>query len=452
MANPSIGNITKAYVSAVDPIIDTREINKQIPDVYNEDMLSDILGFGGKKMPTKQPVYYTFYDDPLVKYITATTVTNSGTTTVTLLLTAATSGYSRIGDMVMSVTNTNVGIISSVSSSSGVDTVIVKSVSGANLTMTNAAGQNFSLFSRAQGENSTTPNNLRFGLTRQTNKYQIFRETSRITDVQNASTIEVTINGQPRWLLKDQWEKSILLKSQMNAALWGSDMSQTSYSDTNPFLTDGAASASGLAGAGAVQTTRGVNKYVELYGVSLVNGSLGTYVKANLDDLVTNLIAQRAPKRYLAISSSLAKTTIDTYLKSLGSSGVNSVRLVVGGKELDLEVDKLRYGGFELNYTVMNMLDHPVTFGYSSISKNIFYLPYENKVKVEGGGSDDQIRMRYIPRESVYGSDMISEIHYGALSPINPTGTDMYIGTDWTCKMGAEILAPQHLIKQQVLA
>ena len=445
----SLGTISKSYVSAVDPIIDTREINKLVTDVYNEDMLSDILGYGNKKMPTKQPVYYTFYDDPLVKSISPSNVSNSGTTTVTLTLTAATSGYARVGDMVMSVTNTNVGIISSVSSSSGVDTVIVKSVSGANLTMSNS--QNFSLFSRAQGENSTTPNNIRFGLTRQTNKYQIFRETSRITDVQNASTIEVEINGQPRWLLKDQWEKSVLFKAQINGAFWGSDMSITSYSDTNPFLTDGSVSASGLDGGGNVQTTRGVNKYIELYGISLVNGSLGAYQKTNLDDLITNLIAQRAPKKYMACCSTLAKTTIDTYLKNLGSSGVNSVRLVVGGRELDLMVDKLTYGGFELNYMVMPILDHPVTFGYSTISKNIFYIPYDNKVKVEGGGSDDQIRVRYVPRQSVYGNDLVNEIHYGALSPINPNGTGMYIGTDWSTAQGLEVLAPQFLIKQQVI-
>ena len=45
----SLGTISKSYVSAVDPIIDTREINKLVTDVYNEDMLSDILGYGNKK-------------------------------------------------------------------------------------------------------------------------------------------------------------------------------------------------------------------------------------------------------------------------------------------------------------------------------------------------------------------------------------------------------------------
>ena len=40
MAN--IGNITKAYVSAIDPVLDTREINKLVTDIQNEDALTDI--------------------------------------------------------------------------------------------------------------------------------------------------------------------------------------------------------------------------------------------------------------------------------------------------------------------------------------------------------------------------------------------------------------------------
>jgi hypothetical protein len=445
------GTITKSYVSALDPMLDTREINKLITDVYNEDELSDILGLAGRKQPTKQPVYYTFYDDPLIKFVDTTdaSVSGSGSTQVTTAVTAATSGYARKGDLVM-CTNNNVGIIYSISTSSGVDTLVIKSPSGANLTVT--AGDKLSLFSRAVGENSYTPANIRYGLSKQTNKYQIFRETSRITDVQSASTIEVEFQGQPKYIFKDHWEKKVKMKSDINAAFWGGDMSVTSYSDANPILTDNNASADGLSGNGAVQTTRGINKYVELYGTSLVNGTLGTYSKANLDDLVANLIAIRAPREYLACSSTLAKTTTDTYFKSLGSSGVTSVRMVVNGKELDMEVDKVRYGKFTFNFTVMPILDHPVTFGYSKIPKCIYFLPYNNKVKVEGGGSDDQIRVRYVARQTPFGDDMTNEVHYGALNVVNPNGEGMFNGTDWVTAQGLEVLAPQHLIKQQVIA
>jgi len=443
----STGIINKSYVSALDPILDTREINRLITDIYNEDELSDILISADRKMPTIQPVYYTFYDDPIIKSITVTSNTGTTTTQVTPALSAGTSGYTRSGDMVL-FSNNIVGIVTAVSSSSGIDTLTIKSVSGANITL--GATDTLSLFSRAVGENSATGTNIRYGLSKTTNKYQIFREYSRITDVQNASTIEVQFQGQPKYIFKDHWEKRVKMKSDLNAAIWASDVSVTSFSDTNPILVDTVTGDGGIAGNGAIQTTRGINRYVDLYGIALVNGDLTTYQKANLDDLVANLLAVRAPKKQLACCSTIAKTRIDTYLKSLGSSGVNSVRLVVDGKELDLEVDRLRYGGFDFNYMVVPMFDHPVTLQSGTIPDNIFYLPYDNKVKVEGGGSDAQIRLRYVPRASQYGDDMTDEVHYGALSPVNPNGTGLYIGVDWTRKVGVEVLAPQQIVKQRV--
>lgn len=446
------GNITKSYVSALDSILDTREINKLVTDVQNEMELSDILGLANKKMPTKQPVYYTFYDDPIIKSITVTSNTGTGTVQVTPALSAGTSGYARVGDVVL-FTNNISGLVTAVSSSSGIDTLTIKSVAGINITL--GATDTLAIFSRAQGENAYSPANIRYGLTRQTNKYQIFREVSRITDVQSASTIEVEFQGKPYYTFKDQWEKTIKMKSDINAAFIAGDMSVTSFSDTNPFLVDtitAPTGSTGSSGNGPVQTTRGLNRYIDLYGLALVNGSLGTYQKANLDELIAGFIALRADKKQLAISSSIAKTTIDTYLKSLGSSGVNSVRLVVGGRELDLEVDRLKYGGFELNYTVMPMMDHPVTLATGTINKNIYYVPYDGKVKVEGGGSDDQIRVRYVPRQGPYGNDMIDEIYSGAFSPVNPNGVGAFIGVDWTTKQGLEVLGATQLVKQRVLS
>jgi hypothetical protein len=288
-------------------------------------------------------------------------------------------------------------------------------------------------------------------LTKQSNKYQIFDATSRITDVQIASVVEVNFQGQPKWFFKDQWEKRVKMKSDINAAFWASDMSGTSYSDTNPTLVDGVTSSDGLSGGGAVQTTRGINKHIDLYGVALVTNNGGVYTQGNLDSVIATLVAIRAPKNYLVVGSTLAKMTTDTYYKALGSAGVQSVRIVINGKELDMTMDTVSRGKFKLNYVVMPILDHPVTMGYSNIVKNLYYLPYNNKVKVEGGGSDDQIRIRYVPREGIYGDDMTTEIHYGALSPINPNGTGKFSGTDWMTKQGLEVLAPQWLVKQQVI-
>lgn len=446
----STGNITKQYVSALDSILDTREINKLITDVQNEAELSDILGLANKKMPTKQPVYYTFYDDPIIKSITVTSNTGTGTVTVTPALSSATSGYTRKGDLVL-FTNNIVGLVTDVSTSSAIDTLTIKSVAGVNITL--GATDTLAIFSRAQGENAYSPQNLRYGLTRQTNKYQIFRETSRITDVQSASTIEVEFQGKPYYTFKDQWEKTIKMKSDINAAYIAGDMSVTSYSDTTPFLTDtitGPTGEVGSPGNGPVQTTRGLNKYVDLYGLTLVPGTLDVFQKATLDELVAGLISLRAAKKQLGICSSITKTLIDTYLKNLGSSGVTSVRLIIGGKEADLEVDRLKYGGFDFNWAVMPMFDHPVTLASGTITDHVYYLPYDNKVKVQGGGSDDQIRVRYVPRQGPYGNDMIDEIHSGAFSPVNPNGVGAFIGVDWTTKQGLEVLAASQLVKQRL--
>lgn len=447
----SLGTISKSFISALDPLLDTREINKLITDIYNEDELSDILGLADRKVPTKQPVYYTFYDDPLIKFLdtTGSTVGSSGTANVTLTsITAATSGFARPDDLVM-FTNNMVGIVRTVVTSSGQDTLTIRSVSGSNLTCT--AGDKVSLFSRAMGENSYTPANLRYGLSKTTNKYQIFRETSRITDVQSASTIEVDFQGKPSYMFKDHWEKTVKMKSDINAAFWGGQMSNTSFSDTNPSLIDQVTDPTSLSGSGNIQTTRGVNQYIDLYGTGLVTGNLGTYNDANLQDVITNLVSARAPKDQLVVGSTAAISTIDTYFKNMGSSGVNSVRLIVDGNEVDFTVSKVTKGRFTFNYAVMPILDHPVTFGYATIVKNLFFLPYNNRVKVEGGGSDAQIRVRYVPRQGPYGNDLIDEIYTGAFSPVNPNGAGAYIGVDWTTKQGLEVLAPQHLIKQQVL-
>jgi hypothetical protein len=71
------------------------------------------------------------------------------------------------------------------------DTSVVKGVSGANITIT--AGDKLSSFSVVAGENSDTRQNIRYGMTSYFNKVQIFRETSKITDVENATTLEVDI-------------------------------------------------------------------------------------------------------------------------------------------------------------------------------------------------------------------------------------------------------------------
>ena len=444
----SYGNITKSYVSAVDPIIDTREINKNVADVNNQDYLTDILNWGDRKkvIPTGQPIYYTFVNESVFKKVTVNSVTSgNGSTSLILVLTAATSGNTKVQDEIK-FTDNNVGIVYAVSTSSGVDTITVKSVSGANITCT--AADKLAVFSVAMGERSDAPSNERFGLTRYSNKYQIFSVTSEITDVQNAATVEVDFEGQPKWAVKDHIEKKLKLKGVVNAAMIGGDISVTSFSDSNPYLVDQNI-VSGGGGSGAVQTTRGVDKYIELYGTSL-NAGTGAYSQGAVDDALDNLTAQKAPTDYLVVGGKKARRKVDTFWKSLGSSGVNSVRLMFDGKEIDMTVDKVTYGGYDLHYMTMPLLDNPDMFSEVVISKSLYYLPYNSSVKVMGGGTEPALQIRYVPSQNLYGSEMIGETHSGALSPINPNGTVQEWKTIWTTKQGMEVLAPNQFLRQQV--
>lgn len=447
----SQGILNKQYVSSLDSFLDTREINKLVTDVQNEDNLTDILQLASRKKPiaTGQPFYNTYVNDKLFFLLDTTggTVNGSGTVSVNFTCTAATSGLVRKDDIVLAPTGVISCIVTNVISASGIDTVYVKSVSGANITLT--AGQKLSVYSVAVGENSVSQSNLRFGLTRYFNKYQIFREISIVTDVQTAATIETTFNGQPYFAVKDHLEKQIKLKGDINAAFIAGDMSSTSFADTTPFLTD--ANTSNGNGGGAVQTTRGIHKYIELYGNTIVDGTAGTFGKADLDNAVSTLIASRAPKEQLVFGSSASRSAIDTYYKNLGSAGVTSVRLVVDGKELDLNVDKVSYAGFQFNYMTMPIQDHPVMFSQTVINSSVYYLPYNLKVPVQGGGFDAAVAVRYIPSQTKYGNGMIDEIHTGALAWNGiPNGDFMNATTSWTTKQGLEVLGAQFMLRQQI--
>lgn len=447
----TIGNITKQYVSALDPLLDTREINKLVTDVYNDDMLTDILGWADRKMPTVQPFYSTYINSSLFNLVTVTSVTSgTGTTSVIVVLTAATSGQVKVQDEVKMTDNT-VGIVYAVSTTSGIDTVTIKAVAGANMTVT--AADKLAIFSVAMGERADAPANERFGVTRYFNKYQIFPITSEITDVQNASTVEITVDGSNKYIVKDHYEKTIKLKGMINAAFIGGDMSVTSFSDSSPYLTDQNI-VSGGGGSGNVQTTRGIDKYIELYGISAAAASYSTSTVslADVAAMLDFLTAARAPLDYLVTGGKAANRAYSNLFKNLGSSGVTSTRMVIDGREIDYTVDQVTYGGYNLNFSTMPILDHPALFSQVIISKSMYWLPYNKQVKVLGGGYEPAMRVRYVPNQTKFGNDLIGEVHGGALSPVNPNGFVQEWKTVWNTIQGLECLGVQHFARQRVLA
>lgn len=453
----ALGVIDKKYVSAVDSMFDTRAIDPGLVDVNNDNQLTDILYIGQRTKPVEQPVYYDFYGENLFKQIdtTASTVTNSGTKTVTVTgITAATSGYNRVGDeLILQGTTGKVLLISSVTSSGGQDTLILQSVDETNVTIT--AGMILNSFSRAVGERSDSPLNLKFGATKDFNKLQAFREVSQITDIQSMSTITVTINGQQKFAVLDHINKTIRLKGQINAAMIGGQVSTTSYSDVTPFLVDTNAPTNG-GGGGAVQTTRGLDHYItDRGGVVTAAASLGTLTGADFATTYAALTAKRAGTDYMVLGGRAAFGINDAYWKNLGSGGLTSARLMVNGNDVNTTVQTVTNNGYNLEFVNLPILDQPDLFGGTMISKSIYFVPKNAQVKTTGNSSEPSLQIRYFPRMSnTPGMDnggLISEINSGAFNVVNPNGTIAEMRTEWYTVQGLQALGVAHMARMRVI-
>lgn len=457
MAGISMGIVNKNYISALDPSLDVREIDHNVYDIWREDAFTDLLQIGDRKQPTTQPFFVSWTNTELFYKAQATSATNSGTANVTVVLTAATQGLVRKGVIGYLKDGTS-GIVTSVTTAAGVDTIILTTDNG---TLTVAANDFISLGGVTVGERSIAPTNARFGYTKYSNKIQIFSETSEITDIQAAAKLEAEIDGQDSFIPKDHLDKLRLLKGSMNFEFLMSQISTTSFSDNAPVLVDPTSNASG--GGGAVQRMRGLYQYISTYGTALKAVGSGTsgspvpdgqVVIADMDSVCDSLLASRAPSEQIVLNGSSVQRGFDKFFKNLGSAGVTSARIVIAGKELDMEVDKVNYGGFTFNFANMGIMNHPNVTS-NIVGKSALFLPYDFKVPVytAGRGTEDMpaLGCRYTPSGSIYGNELIGETYTGAQAP-HPNGEVQEWKTIWTAKAALEFKSPSFGVSLQVNA
>lgn len=447
MAN-SQGTLNKAFVSAI-AFLDQREINPNLLDQSRDQYFTDIMKIIGRYKPTKVPIYNYFVNNDIFATATVTSISSGyGTAKIVIVLTAATSGYARIGDLVRS-SNPNmsgqVGWISNVSTVSGVDTVTIYSVNNSPLYA--AANDTINFISNAFGEGSGAPASRKYGVTRYINQVQIFKEADDITDIQKASKIEVTVEGQPYYTAVQHIYKINALNGEVSAAMIAGQQSVTLFSDSNPYLAD--------ASGNPVQTTMGLDQYVTTYGASGAVASIGTLALSDLNSMLDNFLANKAPNNQMGFLGSKARRPWDTFFKNLGSSGVTSVRLVLDGKEADLEVSHVEYGNWELDLVRLPILDHPQLFPYAvmpDIVGSIYWVP-KDKIQVVGGGMETRLQIRYLPKPQMggnsYSNGIITEWYTGALAPI-PTSSTSVLHTDWWSNQGLEALGVKHFQKFRI--
>lgn len=441
----SVGTGNKQYYSLIN-FLDTREILKQIVDLQNDQGLTEIFK-PSRYLVTPQETFHHFVNESLFKLFDTTgqTVTGTGTATITATGTVAASGFVRKGCMIYFPTGAAVGFVTNLSTASSKDTLTISSVDGSNIT--SAAGDKYGVSGITVGEESINPTNVRYSLTKYFNRIQVFREVNDMTDVQNASTVEVEFEGKPYIVYKDLWEKLLLLKGNVNAAFFAGRQSATGFGDATPTAPPDPYTTNPTA------FTQGIYQYINNYGRSASVATTGTFVEADMTTVIQNLLAAKSPKSLFWWGGSLANNAMDVFLKNLGSSGVNSARMIIDGKEVDMEVDKWMQGGFTFQKSTMGILDSQELFINTVYPKYAYLIP-DDKAKVEGGdGYVPRISVRYFKSQVArnQGDDIWEEWHTGALAPTGPTSEQRIWRANFTTTQGLEMLAAAQTMKLQIL-
>lgn len=450
----SQGVMIKSFVSAID-FLDQRDIDPNIYDQSRDKAFTDIMKMVNRYKPATMFNYHNFVNNDVYELgtIAAAPTTPTG---ITVVFTINTTGFPRIGDLIMCSNSTwlptggNSGkqaLITNVAYASGNATITAKSVNNTSLTV--AAGDVVSFSSNAFSEKSDAPINRRYGLTKYYNLIQIFREVDEISDIQKVAKIEVNVGGDYHILPYQTVQKYIKLQGDISVQMLAGTQSTTQFSNVTPDLA--------IAGS-PVQTTGGLDWYVTTYGISDQSTVLGTFGFVELDEIIDNFIANKAPTDQMVFMGSKAYRVISKFLKNLGSSGVTSVRMVIDGKTLDFEVEHLSYGGYEFDFVHVPIFDHPQLFSASlrpDVNGSLYFVP-KDQVDTVDNGRQPRMQIRHTPTPFMgnaankSANGIITEWRTGALAEI-PTSSTMQLHTDWETGQGLECLAVKHFQKYRIV-
>lgn len=451
------GQVQKNYVSAISPVLDQREIFQGVIDVQRDlQFMSFLEGMDQKPLivpideKTGMSIYYSWYDTPIVQMIntTGSTVTNSGTATVTVTgLPSDSQGKLVVGDELRWGAFT--AIVTAITSTGFTAT----SINGGNLTL--VAGDYLSPFTNAQPEASDAPTAQRYDVGSLQNQTQIIRNTFQYTDVQMRNGVEFTIDGVDSIIPYESIKSSHRHMLSVQAALFMNEISTTQFRTASPTLVG----PNGL----PIQTTRGLTKYVSTYGVQDQVATSGTVVLDDLYQITNQLTINKSPRDYAVGTSQNISGPYNTLLKNLGSSGVNSVRMMIDGRSVDLMVDKVSVNYFNLEFFEMGLLSNSSLMGYNSFlleeAKKAWFMP-KGKVNTYKHGLVPYMRRRYsepayngsaaAPNRTIGNNGMTMELLTGGLAPV-PTDQTMKATASFTTNIGLEVFNPEAFASQAVI-
>ncbi len=446
------GTMIKSYVSAID-FLDQRDIDPNIYDQARDRAFTDIMKIVNRYKPATMFNYHNFVNNDVYEVAHISAVSSTGLAQIIFTIDTATT-FPRVGDLIKTSNVNNVGKqarVQAITLGSGTAALTVRSVGGNASPFYATVGDTVQFGSNAFAEKSSAPENRRYALTKYYNLIQVFREVDEISDIQKVAKIEVNVGGDYH-ILPYQWvQKTIKLNGDISVQMLCGTQSSTSFGDTNPFLAD---PTSGL----PIQTTGGLDWYVTTYGISDQAAVLGTFGFTELDDIIDNFIANKAPTEQMGVMGSRSYAVISKFLKNLGSSGVTSVRMVIDGRSFDFEVEQLKYRGFTFDFVHIPIFDHPQLFSstlVADVNGSVYFIP-KDQVDTVDNGRQPRIQIRHTPTPFLgsaankSANGIITEWRTGALAEI-PTSSTMQLHTDWETAQGLECLAVKHFQKYRVV-
>lgn len=445
------GTMIKSYVSAID-FLDQRDIDPSIYDQSRDRAFTDIMKIVNRYKPATMFNYHNFVNNDVYEVGTISAVATTGLAQIVFTINTA-STFPRIGDLIMTSNPNNIGKqarVQNVVLGSGTATLTVRSVGGNAAPFFAAVNDQVQFGSNAFAEKSSAPVNRRYGLTKYYNLIQIFREVDEITDVQKVAKVEVEVNGDYHILPYQLIQKVIKMQGDISVQMLAGAQSSTLFNDSNPFLSD---PSTGL----PIQTTGGLDWYVTTYGISDSAAVLGTFGFTELDDIIDNWISVKAPTDQMGFMGSRARGVLDKFFKNLGSSGVTSVRMVIDGRSVDMNVDHISYRGYELDFIHIPIFDHPQLFSATlrpDVNGSIYWVP-KGSIDTVGGGQEPRIKIRHTAKPFTGGPNVstngiITEWRDGALADV-ATNDVLYLRTNWETAQGLECLGVKLFQKFRVI-
>lgn len=442
----SQGTMIKSFVSAID-FLDQRDIDPNIYDQSRDKAFTDIMKMVNRYKPATMFNYHNFVNNDVYEVGTISAITTNSAATVVFTINTA-YAFPRVGDLIMSADTAKQARIQAVTLNPTTAVITAKTVD--NTAWTLAVGDKIAFSSNAFAEKSDAPANRRYGLTKYYNLIQIFREVDEISDIQKVAKIEVNVGGDYHILPYQTVQKYIKLQGDISVQMLAGVQSTTLFNDASPVLAD---PTSGL----PIQTTGGLDWYVTTYGITDQAATAGTFGFTELDEIIDNFIANKAPTDQMVFMGSKAYRIISKFLKNLGSSGVTSVRLNIDGRTLDFEVEHLSYGGYEFDFIHVPIFDHPQLFSSTlrpDVNGSLYFVP-KDQVDTVDNGRQPRMQIRHTPTPFMgnaankSANGIVTEWRTGALAEI-PTSSTMQLHTDWETGQGLECIAVKHFQKYQI--